>query len=387
LKYTSLVAFSGKIDFGDKSYTEDGLNKPHNPQNLKTEDVFEQDDTIRFLIVANKFQTGFNEPFLHTMFVDKPLRNRNVVQTLSRLNRIHTDKTDTLVVDFTGSYELFMKAYKKYQKNVTTYKTTNPKVLFELKDALLKYSLFSENDVHGIAELGRTGDSRKMPDIIGLLFKIKENFEKNLDREKRDDFRILMNRYIGIFNYIQALYNIPQQALWDFQVFLIYLNNKLTNSDFNSLMKEIEDVKVVNFAIPDIEISTLEGDIDVNTGGGEGGNISVTTVKQTKTVKEVIEEINLKFKSLITDDGVKIVSEFLEVVTHDKALKAIIRNNKGENPEVIYNLIIREKLREQLQNFVVEKSPDLYEKITSEKVMPFINKSAYNLLREIALAA
>ena len=383
LKYKSLAAFSGKIEFEDKSYTEDGMNRPNNPKNLKTEDVFEQDDHIRFLIVANKFQTGFSEPLLHTMFVDKPLRDRNAVQTLSRLNRIHPDKKDTLAVDFTGSYEQIMKAYKKYQKNVTTHKRIDPRSLFELKDALLKFAVFTESDVEEVAALGKSEDSRNMPAIAGLLSRTKKNFKKSLDRENRDRFRTLMNRYIGIFNYIQALYKIPHQPLWDFQTFLIYLKNKLTDADFNTLMKEIQDVRVMNYSIPELEKTEIAEDEEDN----ETDSPSVTTVKLTKTVKEVIEEINLKFKSLVTEEGIEIIGAFLDEVTHDENLKSIIRNNTNNHPDLVYEHIIRDEFGRRLGNLVIEKAPELYETMTSENVMPFINRSAYNLLTETALAA
>lgn len=394
LKYKSLVAFSGTIDFNNKHYTEDGMNKPNNPQNMKTEDVFKEDDQIRFLIVANKFQTGFDEPLLHTMFVDKPLRDKNAVQTLSRLNRIHPDKSDTLVVDFTGSYELIMRAYKKYQKNVTSHKTSDPNALFELKAELLKYGIYTESDVKEIAELGESGDNRNMPAIAGILFRIKDNFKERLSRDKRDEFRTLMNRYIGLFNYIQVLYRIPQPELWDFQIFLIYLNHKLSNTDFNSLMKEIVDVKVVKHAIPEIDApEIIKEDEGEREEKEKGGKTVITAVKKTKTVKEVIAEINLKFRTLITDEGVEAVGSYLEVVTQDEDIKDIIRSNKMKDPEMVYQTIIRDKMQASLQDFIMDGigkgiySSDLYGKITSDNVMPFINKTAYNLIRENIKAA
>lgn len=390
LQYKSLVAFSGTIKHNDENFTENGMNRNNNPRNLKTEDIFNEDDQIRFLIVANKFQTGFSEPLLHTMFVDKPLRDRNAVQTLSRLNRIHPDKLDTLVVDFTGSYEQIMKAYKKYQKNITSHKTSDPKALFELKAALLKYGIFTKSDVEEVAKLGKSGDSKNMPDIAGILFRIKRAFDSNLNREKRDEFRTLMSRYIGLFNYIQALYKIPQQELCHLQIFLIYLNHKISNTDYNSLMKEIDDVSVVTYAIPEVDKPEVDEDEEDYERGGGGG---ITIIRETKTVKEVIEEINQKYRSLITDEGVEAVGNYLEVVTQDEDIKEIIRNNKEQDSEVVYQTIIREKMRASLQDFLMERisqgesSPDLYDKITDDNVMPFINKSAYNLIRENVMAA
>lgn len=383
LKYKSLVAFSGKIDYDGNAYTENSMNRPNNPKNEKIEDVFEVNDNVRFLVVANKFQTGFDEPLLHTMFVDKPLRGRNAVQTLSRLNRIHPDKTDTLVVDYTGSYEEIMKAYRKYQKDVTTIKETDPNALFELKDALLKFAIFTESDVEEVAGLGRTVDPAKMPEIAGIIFRIKNNYEALADEKRKDEFRTLMNRYLAIFNYIKILYVIPHRSLWDFQTFLIYLANKLTNSDFNSLMKDIEDVSVTRYAIPEVDKPVVEEE----EPGGVGGGGNVTKVKIIKTVKEVIDEINELYRSLITEDGVIIVGEFFENVTKDEGLKAIIVNNRDKNADTVYEEIIKDQLDEKLVDMIITRNPELYEKMTSPDVMPYINRQAYNLLRGIVLAA
>jgi type I restriction enzyme, R subunit len=403
LDYKCLVAFSGSIDldklqFTDdeikqyeleelkgKSFTEDGMNKTHNPKNEKTEDIFEKDDKIRFLIVANKFQTGFSEALLHTMFVDKPLRGRNAVQTLSRLNRIHPDKKDTLVVDFSGSYEQIMKAYEKYQKDVTTHKDIDPKALFELKEELLKFAIFTLSDVKEIADLGRTGDAKNMPAIAGLIHAIKEKYTNNLSKEKQDEFRILLNRYLSIFNYLQIIYKIPRGELWDFQIFTIYLNNKLTNTDFNSLMKDIEDVAVVNYSITDVEQKVEED--GGTTGGSSSGNSSVTKVKITKTIKEVIEEINMKFRAVVGTKGVEIIGDFLEIVSKDEGLRNVIINNAGKNPDLVFEEILKDQFVGKLTELVMLKDPALYEKITSDEVLPYINRAAYNLLRNNVLAA
>ena len=382
LSYKALVAFSGKINHNDEEYTEKGLNKDLNPQNLKTEEVFEKNDNIRFLIVASKFQTGFDEPLLHTMFLDKPVRDRTAVQTLSRLNRIHLEKDDTLVVDFTGSYELIMKAYAKYQNDVTTDKSSDPNKLIELKDELLKFGVFTESDVDDIVELGKTGSSVNMPVIAGHIYQLKLKYEANLTDEKKDEFRILIGRYLGIFNYIKALYRIPQQDLWDFQIFLVYLNNKLTNTDYNSLKKELKDVTVVNYAMPEVKFDPPE-----EGGEGVGGKGSVTKVKVTKTVEEIIEEINAKFRGMIGTKGVEVVGKFLEIVTHDNALLTIVRNNPNKDPDKVFTEIVRDKLNNKLMEVVLDEAPDKYEEIMSDAVRPFINKTAYNLIREAALAA
>ena len=401
LKYKTIIAFSGGVDVdkleltddeleqlnikelkGSK-FSEDGMNKKYNPKGLKTEDLFEETDDIRFLIVANKFQTGFSESLLHTMFVDKPLRDKNAVQTLSRLNRMHPGKEDTLVIDFTGSYELIMKAYKKYQNDVTSNKTSDPNQLNELKAALLKFGIFSQEDITQLVNLATSGDSKNMPAIAGLTFKIKSKFEADLTREKRDEFRILMGRYLGLFKYIVALFNLKDKKLIDFQLFLIYLNHKLSNTDNTSLEKELKDVKVINFSIPELEHDDDEDDDP--SGGGGGG--SVTRVKETKTVKQVIEEINLQFNAMIGDEGVQIVSEFIEDVASDQALVDIFVNNIDKDAEMVYNEIIKKLLTNKLSDSIMNKSPEKYGDIMNENVLPYINRTAYNVLRNVAHAA
>ena len=403
LKYKTIIAFSGGVDVdkleltddeleqlnikelkGSK-FSEDGMNKKYNPKGLKTEELFEETDDIRFLIVANKFQTGFSESLLHTMFVDKPLRDKNAVQTLSRLNRMHPGKEDTLVIDFTGSYELIMKAYKKYQNDVTSNKTSDPNQLNELKAALLKFGIFTQEDITQLVSLASSGDNKNMPAIAGITFRIKSKFESDLTREKRDEFRTFMGRYLAIYKYINALFNLRDKELHEFQLFCIYLNNKLTNKSNKDLEKELRDVSVVNFSIPEVEIDDY--DDNAPSGGGNGGGGSVTKVKETKTVKDVIEEINLQFKSKIGDEGVEVVGDFLEDVASDQVLVDILVNNRDKDAEMVYNEIIKNLLTEMLSESIMNKSPEKYGDIMNENVLPYINRKAYNVLRDVASAA
>jgi len=405
LNYKTIIAFSGGVDV-DKleltegefvklniqdlkgsNFTEDGMNKEHNPKGLKIEDLFEKTDDIRFLIVANKFQTGFSESLLHTMFVDKPLRDKNAVQTLSRLNRMHPGKVDTLAIDFTNSYKQIIKAYKKYQKDVTSNKSSDPNQLHELKAALLKFEIFTEEDVTKLLELATSGESKNMPAIAGLTFKIKSKFETDLVREKRDEFRTLLGRYLGIFKYINALFNLREKELHQFQLFCIYLSNKLSDSSNKDLEKELRDVNVVNFSIPEIEIDQEDEDDESSGGGNSGGNGSVTRVKVTKTVKDIIKEINLQFQSEIGDEGVEVVGEFLDQVAHDKILLSIMLNNKNKDAEKVYNEIIKEQLTNKLVDTIMSKSPEKYGDIMKDSVLTYINRTAYNVLRNASNAA
>ena len=277
-----------------------------------------------------------------------------------------------------------MKAYKKYQKDVTSNKNSDPKVLTELIIALLNFNIFTNKEVREIVKLATSGDNKNMPVIVGLIHQIKTKFEKDLTRDKRDEFRILMGRYLGVFKYIKALFNIRDKEIIDFYLFLIYLNHKLSNTDSKSLEKELKDVRVVNYSIPELK---SEVDEDVQNSGGGGGYGNITRVKETKTVKEVIEEINLQFKAMIGDEGVEIVGKFLEEVSCDQALIDTVINNKNKDMEKVFEEIMRAKLTEKLTAVIMLNAPEKYDDMMSDKVHPFINRTAYNVLRNVALAA
>jgi hypothetical protein len=194
-----------------------------------------------------------------------------------------------------------------------------------------------------------------------------------------------MGRYLGIYKYINALFNLRDKELHEFQLFCIYLNNKLTNKSNKDLEKELRDVSVVNFSIPEVEID--DDDEDDTSGGGSGGGGSVTKVKETKTVKEVIAEINLQFKSMIGDEGVEVVGDFLEDVASDQSLVDILVNNPDKDPEIVYNEIIKKLLTKKLSESIMKKSPEKYGDIMNENVLPYINRTAYNVLINVANAA
>ncbi len=145
--YKAIVAYSGSFEIGGQKKTEADLNgfpSKKIPENLKK-------DPYRFLIVANKFVTGFDEPLLHTMYVDKPLAGVLAVQTLSRLNRAHPQKRDTFVLDFADNAEAVKAAFQDYYRATIQMGETDPNKLHDLKAEL------DGQQVYELAAGGRFG--------------------------------------------------------------------------------------------------------------------------------------------------------------------------------------------------------------------------------------
>src|SRR5690606_21116403 len=149
LPFKALVAFSGTVKDGGKDYTEANMNGFPDAQTAKT---FERPE-YRFLVVANKFQTGFDQPLLHTMYVDKKLGGVNAVQTLSRLNRTHPEKKSTMVLDFANQAAEIQAAFEPYYETTLLSEATDPNLLYDMENRLAAFPVYTGADIDAFAKV------------------------------------------------------------------------------------------------------------------------------------------------------------------------------------------------------------------------------------------
>jgi type I restriction enzyme R subunit len=390
LKWKTLVAFSGQININGTFYSETEMNRSNNPKSVKIEDCFEHDDNIRFLIVANKFQVGFSEKMLHTMFLDKALQGRNAVQTISRLNRIYPGKKfDTLTVDFTNSYDNIIKAFRKYQHNVESHKEANPDDLYKLKDELLKRGIFTMEDVEECVKFFNSEDATNVVKISVLLSKVKGILEAKADADKRREFRTLLARYVSLFSYIKALFRFryKDRVIIDFNIFASLLYRKIDPTmSAEELEKEIEKVMLKSFDIDKIgemihEPGDDDGDDDDDDGGNGGQEGSVTSVRAMATVEEVVIAINLRFHGRVSPAGTKVAENYLVTLQQEVGLKTTIKNNMTQDERQVYDLVIKNIMDKLYTDYIINNSPEHYSELTQENIQSYINESAYKMLR------
>ncbi|MCK9640888.1 MAG: DEAD/DEAH box helicase family protein [Prolixibacteraceae bacterium] len=394
LKWKTLVAFSGQMNHDGIFYSEIEMNRPNNPGSVKIEDCFKENDQIRFLIVANKFQVGFDEKMLHTMFLDKALQDRNAVQTISRLNRIYPGKKiDTLTVDFTNSYDNIIKAFRKYQHHVESHKEANPDDLFKIKDELLKRGIFTLEDIENCTRFFSSENAQDIAPLSALLTATKGILEAKCDLEKRLEFRTLLARYVRLFAYIKSLFRlrVKDKILIDFNIFATLLYKKLDPTmSAEELEKEIERVKLKSFDIEKIgegvqEPEDGDGEGGGNRGGQHGG--SITNVRPMVTVQEVVMAINLQFKSRVSPESVAVVENYLQALQKENDLKTTIKNNLNQDEKQVYDLVIKGMMDKLYMDYIINNSPQNYGELTQENIQGFINLSAYKMLREIMKSA
>src|SRR6266480_2268486 len=177
--YKALVAFSGTVRDGGIDFTESNMNGFPETQ---TAEIFKQ-DAYRILIVANKFQTGFDQPQLHTMYVDKKLGGVNAVQTLSRLNRTYPGKKETMVLDFANEAEEIQQAFAPYYEKTLLSEGTDPNLLYDLQTKLTGFHFYSEDDVNHFAEIffDPKGTQNK---LYAVLAPVVDRYEEASNEEK-----------------------------------------------------------------------------------------------------------------------------------------------------------------------------------------------------------
>ena len=194
-----LVAFSGEVVDNGETFTEEKLNKTKDDETIKEKALPEAFHTDEFgmLIVAEKYQTGFDEPLLHTMFVDKKLSSVKAVQTLSRLNRTTRGKQDTFVLDFVNSAEDIRKSFEPYYEETVLEEETNPNVVYDLKNTLDEFHVYLQMEIEKFAAIFYSAKEQGAGDLGKLIDAEKEG--TYLDRDVVRDLSQYINTLGGIY--------------------------------------------------------------------------------------------------------------------------------------------------------------------------------------------
>src|ERR1019366_8368164 len=229
-----LVAFSGVVkdpDIEGVELTEVGMNRGIKERELP--EKFASDD-FQVLLVANKYQTGFDQPLLHTMYVDKRLSNVQAVQTLSRLNRMAPGKEDTFVLDFVNDVKTIEDAFQPYYEQTTVAETADPNQLYELQHRLEAMQVFWTTEVEAFCkyfyapkEKQTQSDQAEMYRALGPAV---DRF-KALDEEKQDEFRNALTGYVGLYSFLSQVMPFADEDLEKLYSFARFLELKLPRDE------------------------------------------------------------------------------------------------------------------------------------------------------------
>jgi type I restriction enzyme R subunit len=279
------------------------------------EERFEGED-YRLMIVASKFQTGFDQPLLAGMFLDKPVVDRNAVQTVSRLNRCHEGKKDVVVVDFTNNATAILKAFQKYRKG-TPFAPEEPdqELCLRLYQEILKAGVFTQKDAADFAELATSGTDAQMQFFVNAL---RTRFQAKIaDNEERKAFVYLLARYVKAFHFLTCFFTYAPE-LKEFATFAEYVGPQLIKTgSVSDLMKQIRQTEVIKAAVEYQGVTTSTGPVKLKPGRGQKG---AGPPPQKVSVQDMIDQIRAKFQ--ISDEEALYIKE----VTDEKIADTDILN-------------------------------------------------------------
>jgi type I restriction enzyme R subunit len=267
--YRAIVAFSGEHEFKGATVTEADLN------GFPSKDIPDriENDPYRFLICADKFQTGYDQPLLHTMYVDKALSGIKAVQTLSRLNRAHPQKHDTFVLDFMNDTETIRTSFETFYRTTILSDETDPNRLHDLKSALDQYEVYRDDQVDGLVARYLAGADRDRLDP--LLDACVGIYRSQLDEDGQVDFKGKAKAFVRTYAFVSSILPFTNAEWEKLSIFLNFLIPKLPAPREDDLSKgilqaiDMDSYRVEKQAVQHIQLADQDAAIDpVPTDGG-----------------------------------------------------------------------------------------------------------------------
>ena len=332
--HEALVAFSGEHDYGGERVSEASLN---GLPSSKIADTFRQ-DPHRFLVCADKFQTGYDEPLLHTMYVDKTLSGIRAVQTLSRLNRSHPEKRDVFVLDFLNDTETITKAFSDYYQTTILSDETDPDRLHDLQADLDGAQVYSPDQVRAFVKLYLDGAERGRLDPI--LDRCVAAYLKDLDEDGQVRFKSRAKAFARAYAFLSSILPYNNLGWEERSIFLNFLIPKLPAPEEPDLSKgilekiDMDSYRVEKHRMRKIILEDEDAEIDpVQTAEGGGkGEI------ETDRLSAIIEEFNDLFGGIEWGDPDRInrtvAVDIPAAVAKDAKFENARQNSDRENARV-----------------------------------------------------
>jgi len=334
LRFACLVGFSGTVYDKDshREYTESSLNGF--PERL-TQGNFKY-PKYRILIACNKFQTGFDEPLLHTMYVDKRLQGLQCVQTLSRLNRAMIGKSDTFVLDFVNEPKMIQDSFQPYYQGTMLEGETDPNKLYSIEQEIKKYNLFQDETVNKFVEKFY---DEKVPDeeLQPILDYVVEDWMK-LTEDKQEMFRHYIQSFIRLYGYVSQIILFKEVKLEKLYIFLRFLNRKLPKRQREKLTDVFSYVNLEYFRIEE-KLTTkigLKGDGVLREPSSPIYHNLPDNSKDL--LSNIIKVLNESFGSDLTDaDRVNLERIQKRLAENEELRKVHISDNTESNKRHMFN--------------------------------------------------
>lgn len=327
--YKAVIAFSGDAEYNGITYNESKINGFPSSQ---IETKFRH-DPYRFLVVADKFQTGYDEPLLHTMYVDKKLFDIKAVQTLSRLNRCYPGKNETFVLDFMNDPADIHKAFEKYYKTTILSGETDVNKLNDLIDTMEPMDVYSQNDVNTF--VGLYLDNAERDKLDPILDRCVENY-KCLDLEKQIEFKSSAKAFVRTYNFLSSILPYGSMEWEKLSIFLNLLVSKLPKPESeDDTEKILEDVDLESYrAVAQQTVAIQLADQDAEIDPVPVSTMTGVSVPEFATLSDILALFHDSWGGCEWTDEDKIkkqISELPDIVSQDEAYQNAMKYSDEQN--------------------------------------------------------
>ena len=360
-----LVAFSGEVNDDGQTFTEEKMNKNKAGETINEKALPEAFHTDEFgmLIVAEKYQTGFDEPLLHTMFIDKKLSGVKAVQTLSRLNRTMRGKQDTFVLDFVNSADDIRKSFEPYYEETVLEEETNPNVVYDLKNTLDEYRVYQDMEIKKFADIFFSSKTQTGGDVGKLQSQIQPALDRfhALEDERKDLFKSTLARFNRIYSFITQVCRLFDKDIHKFSVYAKFLYMQLPKGAGEKV--DVDDKVLLEYYRLE---KNFEGNIELEPTEegfrpitGESGRRE----KKKDPLTKIIDKINERYGTNFTE-----MDKVLQQIENDYATQNKWQSYARNNDYKTFMLLFEKDFPEMAASRY-EQNEDFFVKMFNEPDM------------------
>lgn len=389
-----LVAFSGKVKFDgdDTEYIEAEMNEYPDGKKINSDAKFRKafkSDDFNIMVVADKYQTGYDEPLLHSMFVDKKLKGVNAVQTLSRLNRTCPFKNDTFVLDFANTSDSIKESFQPFYEETTLVGSSDVNRVYDLRSKLNEFALFNDEDIDKFYAIMKVNSDKKKQDdsAIGKLVSVMKPAVDNyadLDDDKRLLARDTMMKFIRSYGFVTQLVRINDEDLFKDYLYISHLIRLLPKTQY----PVFDLTGKVSLEYAKLK-ETFKGAIELEKEGGEvvpgKGAKPAKKSNKTDTLERIVEKVNEKYQDDFSAADKVALDSVFQMLMGDPVVKKKLTEYAKTNDAQMFIKSIFPKEFERVLVECYTKNDDAFQRLLGndqfqKAVMDIMAKELYKTL-------
>jgi len=375
LPYSCLVAFSGEIQHNGRENTESLLNQENGMEGNDIPSSF-KDPRYRLLIVSSKFQTGFDEPLLYAMYVDKKLGGVQCVQTLTRLNRTKTGKRGTFVLDFTNDTEDVVNSFQPYYTTTELVGETEPDKLYDLEFKIEQFGLYTQDHIDRFCvEFYKKTDTDET--LHPIIDEVVDNWRKLDSDEIKEEFKSDIQSFCRLYSYIAQIATFTEVRWEKLYVFLRFLNKKLPKKEGSTITLkddvDLESLRIQFISDSKLSLEERKGELDPMSDGK-----SKQQEEDKELLSEIIKRVNDVFGiELNQEDKLDITNVEKRLEQHEELKSVMYGNNSEDAKKDFFNSLVKESFTDYYSDRL-----DFYKKVMNPKILPMLLDGMYQEFRK-----